>query len=102
MGPSATFDMRKAGMSESFHRARAEQHIKANEPWATYGLVVVSMPVLGSVMPVAVLPGTRERAEPELFSDGNAALGSKVGDPGLGEAPKLWLVLNPPTGLVGG
>ena len=87
---------------QSHDQAPVEQHIKANEPWATYGLVVVSMPVLGSVMPVAVFPGTRGRAEPELFSDGNAALGSKVGDPGLGEGPKLWLVLNPPTGLVGG
>jgi hypothetical protein len=64
-----------------------------------YGLVVVSMPVLGSVMPVAVFPDTGGRAEPELFSDGN---GSKVGDPGLGEVPRLWLVLGPPTGLVGG
>ena len=83
-------------------RARVEQHIQAKNSGPPYGLVVVSMPVLGSVMPIAVFPGTGGRAEPELFSDGNAALGAKVGDPGLGEAPKLWLVLNPPAGLVGG
>ena len=59
-------------------RARVEQHIQAKNSGPPYGLVVVSMPVLGSVMPIAVFPGTGGRAEPELFSDGNAALGAKV------------------------
>jgi hypothetical protein len=48
------------------------------------------------------VPGRGARAEPGLFSDGSAALGSKVGDPELpGKAPKFWPMPAPPIGLVG-
>ena len=82
---------------------------------ALYGLAVVPAPVLGTFIPPNVpgdvpgmgaraesgVPGLGAMAESGLFSDCSAALGSKVGDPGLpGKAPKVWPVPRPPIGLV--
>jgi hypothetical protein len=47
-------------------------------------------------IPEADFLGVGVREKPELFSDGSAALGSKVGGPELpGKEPKLGPVLNP-------
>ena len=69
--------------------------------------MVEPVPVLGTFIPPNVpddvpgmgaraesgVPGLGAMAESGLFSDCSAALGSKVGDPGLpGKAPKVWPV----------